>query len=47
LRDGRFGTAITCLAFTQLPESSSRESGMASPTGLDDFCTPVAFTVAA
>ena len=30
LRDGRFGTALTCLAFTQLAEIQTRESGMAS-----------------
>ena len=35
LRDGRFGTALTCLAFTQLAEIQTRESGMASPTGFE------------
>ena len=31
LRDGRFGTAISCLAFAQLGENSEVGSGLASP----------------
>ncbi len=34
-RDGRFGTAVTCLAFTQLAEAGGDESRMASPTGFE------------
>ena len=35
LRDGRFGTAVTCMAFTQLEAIEDRESGVASPTGFE------------
>ena len=34
-RDGRFGTAVTCLAFTQLAGVCGDESRMASPTGFE------------
>jgi hypothetical protein len=30
---GEFGTAVTCLAFRQLPESQGAENGVASPKG--------------
>jgi hypothetical protein len=33
LVNGRFGTAVTCLAFATLAISSHRKSGVASPTG--------------
>jgi hypothetical protein len=33
LQDGKFGTATTCFAFTQLTEIFSPDSGVASPTG--------------
>jgi hypothetical protein len=39
LKDGRFGTAVTCLAFTHLAEPRTRESGMASPAGTVKGCT--------
>lgn len=32
LKEGRFGTAVTCLVFTQLAEIQKTESGMASPS---------------
>ncbi|MDP6373109.1 MAG: recombinase family protein [Vicinamibacterales bacterium] len=34
-KDGRFGTAVTCLAFMQLAEPNTQESSMASPTGFE------------
>ena len=43
----KFGTVVTCLAFKQMDENLGGESTLASPTGSDDFCTSVAFTVAA
>ena len=33
LRDGRIGTAVTCMAFTQLQTNEGDYSGMASPGG--------------
>ena len=33
LQDGRFGTAVTCMAFTQLQAIEAEKSGMASPRG--------------
>jgi hypothetical protein len=30
-----FGTAVTCLAFSELREIQSRENGLASPTGFE------------
>jgi hypothetical protein len=33
LRDGRIGTAVTCMAFTQLEAIEGHDSGVASPTG--------------
>lgn len=39
-RDGRFGTAVTCLAFAQLPATADAESGMASPTGFEPVFWP-------
>jgi hypothetical protein len=35
LKDGRFGTAVTCVAFKQLAEHSTRELELASPSGTD------------
>jgi hypothetical protein len=35
-RDGRIGTAVTCMAFTQLEAIEGRETGVASPTGSRD-----------
>ncbi len=35
LKDGRIGTALTCLAFTQLQEVPNRESALASPPGFE------------
>ena len=40
LRDKRFGTAVTCLAFNQLQENPSMESGLASPTGFEPVFWP-------
>jgi hypothetical protein len=34
MRDGRFGTAVTCLAFSEFGEIRTANSGMASPTGV-------------
>ena len=34
-KDGRFGTAVTCLAFTKLQPISSQENALASPTRLN------------
>ena len=31
----RFGTAVTCLAFAQLPEPGGQKDGVASPTGFE------------
>jgi DNA invertase Pin-like site-specific DNA recombinase len=39
-RDGRFGTAVTCLAFAQLAEVENRKSGLASPTGFEPVFWP-------
>ena len=38
-RDGRFGTAVTYLAFAQLGEESGNASSLASPTGTTEDCT--------
>ena len=38
LKNGEFGTAITCLAFTQLQAISGQENELASPTGFDEEC---------
>jgi hypothetical protein len=38
LRDGEFGTAVTCMAFTQLREIGTDKSSMASPTGRHYLC---------
>ena len=35
-----FGTAVTCLAFAQLPTSASAEAGLASPTGFEPVSPP-------
>jgi len=32
LKDGQLGTAVTCLAFAQLPANAADESGLASPS---------------
>ena len=40
LRDGRIGTAVTCMAFTQLEAIEGRESGLASPTGFEPVFQP-------
>ena len=40
LKDGRFGTAVTCLAFTQLPESTAFENDLASPPGFEPGFQP-------
>jgi hypothetical protein len=34
MRDGRFGTVVTSLAFRYFGENSGSDSGMASPTGV-------------
>lgn len=39
-KDGRFGTAVTCLAFSLL-EGIDGSNGVASPTGVEDFYTLV------
>jgi site-specific DNA recombinase len=39
-RDGRFGTAVTCLAFAQLPQNPDEESGLASPAGFEPAFWP-------
>lgn len=36
----RFGTAVTCLAFAQLPESAAQKDGVASPTGFEPVLPP-------
>ena len=35
LKGDRFGTTVTCLAFNQLQENPSMESGLASPAGFE------------
>ncbi len=37
LRDGRIGTAVTCMAFTQLEAIEGRDSVLASPAGIAPF----------
>jgi hypothetical protein len=37
LRDGKIGTAVTCMAFTQLRNIEAGEAGVASPTASDPF----------
>jgi hypothetical protein len=34
-KDGGFGTAVTCLAFTRLQPISGQENALASPTGFE------------
>ena len=34
-RDGRFGTAVTCLAFKQMAANCKEDSSLASPTGFE------------
>ena len=36
----KFGTAVTCLAFAQLPAFSGAEEGLASPTGFEPVSPP-------
>jgi site-specific DNA recombinase len=38
-RDGRIGTAVTCMAFTQLEGIAGGVSGVASPAGFAGVCT--------
>ncbi len=40
LRDGRFGTAVTCMAFKQLSGSEGAENGLASPPGFEPGFQP-------
>jgi site-specific DNA recombinase len=40
LKGDRFGTTVTCLAFNQLQENPSMESGLASPTGFEPVFWP-------
>ena len=40
LRDGRVGTAVTCMAFTQLEAIEDRNEGLASPTGFEPVFWP-------
>jgi len=39
LRDGKIGTAVTCMAFTQLGTIEGHDSDVASPTGFADVGT--------
>jgi hypothetical protein len=41
LKDGKFGTATTCFAFTQLAAVASADSDVASPSGSDTQGNPV------
>jgi site-specific DNA recombinase len=38
--DGRIGTAVTCLAFSEFRTSENSESGLASPTGFEPVFWP-------
>jgi hypothetical protein len=40
LRDGKTGTAVTCLAFTQLGGIEGHDSGVTSPTGFEPVFWP-------
>ena len=40
LRDGKIGTAVTCMAFTQLQGIEAGTSGLASPTGFEPVFWP-------
>ena len=44
LKEGRFGTAVTCLAFKQLGGSSVSNSGMASPTHAHPYGRPAHYS---
>jgi hypothetical protein len=41
LLDGRIGTAVTCMAFTQLQTNEGHDSGLASPRGKNIMYRPL------